>query len=71
MISVKDEKISVNGCKVELMAELTALINMLVDSGFDWQDIELIVETAKMSPEQLEKATVENLNEFIKWLENL
>lgn len=68
MINVKAGNVSVNGDKAMIMAELTALISMLVENGFDWEDIDLIVETAKLSPDELEDSTVKCLKEILDWL---
>lgn len=72
MIKVTNSGIAVSGSKVELMAELACIMSSLVDNGFDWDDIDLVVKVAKKSPEELrsevDRIMGDVLGDFIKSL---
>ena len=59
MIRVTDKTVEVKGDKISLMAQLTTLMRSLVEEGFKWEDIDLCVETAKMSPEEVAIQTLD------------
>lgn len=62
MINVNNGNVSVEGSKVELMAELTCLIKALrEDDSFSKEDIDEVVKTAEMSPDELVRDILTNL----------
>ena len=68
MIKVTDTSVEVHGSYVRLQAELTVLIKSLLDNGFDKEDIDLCVETATLSEEELMDRTVKRFEDFMNSL---
>lgn len=65
MINVNNGNVSVEGSKVELMAELTCLIKALREDGsFSKDDIDEVVKTAEMSPDELARDILNLLLKF-------
>lgn len=59
MINVNHGNVSVEGSKVELMAELTCLIKVLrEDDSFSKDDIDEVVKTAEMSSDELARESL-------------
>ena len=61
MINVNNGNVSVEGSKVELMAELTCLIKVLREDAFSKEDVDEVVKTAEMSPDELARDILTNL----------
>lgn len=53
MINVNNGNVSVEGSKVELMAELACLIKVLREDAFSKEDVDEVVKAAEMSPDEL------------------
>lgn len=72
MIRVSKEEVEVSGSKVVIMAELTGLIGSLKKcGGFTDEDIELCVETASMSLEDMSKKMDEGLKDLDRIMKEL
>ena len=69
MIRVNSKEVEFRGTKLNLMAEFTGLVNHLISSdSFTKDDIDLCVETAMLSREELDNQMNENLRRFVEKL---
>jgi len=63
MLKVDQSATVIKGTKIVLLAELTTLIHELVveDGVFSKEDIDMCVETALLTEEELDKKTADNI----------
>lgn len=63
MLKVERGATVINGTKIALLAEVTTLIHELVveENLFSKEDIDMCVETALLTEEELDKKTEDNL----------
>ena len=63
MLKVERGATVIKGTKVELLAEVTTLIHELIveEKFFSKEDIDMCVETALLTEEELDKKTADNI----------
>ena len=63
MLKVDQSATVIKGTKIELLAEVTTLIHELVveESVFSKEDIDMCVETALLTEEELDKKTADKI----------
>lgn len=72
MIIVKDQKVKFEGSKIEILHNLSCLINALVESDhFDVDDIKLAIDLGFKSPKEMEKMTEELREDVHTAMKNL
>lgn len=66
MLKVERGATVIKGTKIELLAEVTTLIHELVveEGAFSKEDIDMCVETALLTEEELDKKTEDKLREL-------
>ena len=69
MIRVNSKEVEFRGTKLGLMSEFTGLVHNLISSNsFTKDDIDLCVETAMLSNEELDDQLTENMRKFVEKL---
>ena len=66
MIKVNKGKVEVEGIKIDLMAEFTTIVNLLVSKGtFTKEDVEMCIEIAYKSDEEINKEIERAVIDFL------
>lgn len=72
MIIVTDQKVKLEGRKIEILHNLACLISALVESGsYDVDDIKMAIDLGFKSPEEMEKMTEELREDVHTSIKNL